>query len=128
MATDEIRKTLDKLMKDPKAEDMLKGYDKDKDRSVVYAEIAQKLGYELSEADLKDYIGQCEKAVKSQTKDSIEAIKQLSDEDMKMVAGGGDKATCLDTYKDRENCWWNDGCDAFYVLYEFYKCHLSHND
>ena len=127
MTTDEIRKILDKLMKDPKAEELLKEYDKSKDRSAVYAEIAKKLGYELSEADLKDYIGQCEKAVKSQTKASIETIEQLSDEDMIKVAGGGDKSTCLYTYKDRENCWWNDGCDTFYTLYEYYKCHLSNH-
>ena len=34
----------------------------------------------------------------------------LSDEELDKVAGGKDHENCSDTYKDNENCWFDDNC------------------
>ena len=49
-------------------------------------------------------------------------IELLSDQDLEEVAGGGDHWDCEFTYKDRENCWAEDACDAVLIDYDSYLC------
>ncbi len=32
---------------------------------------------------------------------------------------------CLDTFKNKENCWYNDGCDHIFNAYDDYICKRS---
>ena len=59
---------------------------------------------------------------------AAEAVKALSAEDLDVVAGGYvDHPTqpCKDTLKDKENCWWSDGCDRSHNSYVNYHCKNS---
>ena len=61
--------------------------------------------------------------------DSIELPDELPEELLEKVAGGVviPEEKCKDTFKDKENCWFNDGCDYTINSYNTYKCkHLPH--
>ena len=52
-------------------------------------------------------------------------IENLSEQELAEVAGGKGHSDCRDTFKDRENCWVNDGCDHIYEDYRGYLCHYG---
>ena len=50
-------------------------------------------------------------------------IRELPDEALDEVAGGKDNPACKSTYQDYENCWYDDGCDNIFQIYDEYICH-----
>ena len=123
----EIKEVLDKLTNDPKAKELLKSYDKPEPgkEAAVYAEIATKLGYNITEADLTGYNEKLAEVMKKRSKANIDKIEALPDEDLGQVAGGAEKhSNCSDTFLDKENCWSNDGCDNVWNNYPDYICHI----
>lgn len=53
-------------------------------------------------------------------------IQALDLDDLEAVAGGkSDHEECLDTFKNKENCWYNDGCDHIFNAYDDYICKRS---
>lgn len=77
----------------------------------AYAEIAEKLGMELSAEQIRAYL-------ESRTT----STEQLDDEELEQVAGGGDNTACKYSYKDKQNCWNKDACDLIYHKYDDYTC------
>ncbi len=123
-----IRETMEKIAKDPKASDLFRSYGsiEGSSEAKIYSEVAAKLGYDLSEADLSEYLTKMEEHVRKRTEADASAIADLPDDDMKAIAGGKNtNSKCSDTYKDRENCWFNDGCDNLINFYDEYICHRS---
>ena len=126
MNKNDIAKELDKLTNDPKAKELLKSYDKPEPgkEAAVYAEIATKLGYNITEADLTGYNEKLAEVMKKRSEANINKIESLPDEDLAQVAGGAEKhSNCSDTYLDKENCWHQDGCDNIWNSYSDYVCH-----
>ena len=37
----------------------------------------------------------------------------MGDDEVDSIAGGKDHYDCHDTYKDNENCWFNDNCKKY---------------
>ena len=114
------------MMSDAKVQDCLKSKDKPEsldDLVNVVGGVALECGYPLSKDDLVVIFRDQEKTTES----AIQKVKRLSAEDLAVVAGGGpdDNSAgyiCADTYKDRENCWFDDGCDYTFNWYPYYKC------
>jgi len=129
MATDKIMEILVAIAADPKAQELLESTPKPEDQEAeirVYADIAAKLGYDITEEELKAYLEKAAGLMAGRTEESAAAIKELPDDVLDKVAGGKkDNDKCKDTYRDYENCWVNDGCDNVYHDYPHYLCHLA---
>ena len=93
--------------------------------AAAYAKIAGELGFEVTEDDLKEFVAIKEKKLQEQANASAAEIEELSADELGEVAGGGDHSDCKDTYKDKENCWVNDGCDIINNHYSDYQCHYN---
>jgi len=128
MSNEIIKQFLETMNSDPKAGELLKGYEAPADQAGeyrIYAEIASKLGYDITEEDLKTYLAKTAELMAGRTEESAAGIKELPDEVLDQVAGGKkDHDSCKDTYQDRENCWINDGCDSINNMYSDYICHI----
>ena len=115
------------LSAEPKAQELLAKVERPDDQDgeiCVYADIARQLGYDITEADLKDYIAKKEDLVAARTKEAEAEIKELPDEVLEQVAGGKkEHDECKDTYRDYENCWAKDGCDFALIWYGDYHCY-----
>ncbi|MBR5337171.1 MAG: hypothetical protein IK152_04240 [Lachnospiraceae bacterium] len=123
-----IKEIIDKLTADPKAQELLKSYDRPEDgkEAAVYAEVAAKLGYDISEADITGYIEKLTEDMKKRSEANMDKIEALPDETLGQVAGGADKhSDCAYSYLDGENCWWQDGCDIVWNNYPEYTCHRN---
>ena len=102
--TEEV-KALFASMEAPKSEE---------ERIRVYIEIAAKLGTPLTLEGTIAYL---------KTLDSLEPAEgEVDDEELQQLVGGGDKIACEDTYRDGENCWWNDACDMLLNDFGGYAC------
>ncbi len=123
---EKAKKFFDILNTDPKAQELLQDCakpEKPEDVLKAYVDIAGKLGISLTEEDIKNHMEEEKAAVKSRTESAVSQIEELPDDALDAVAGGkGERSDCKNTYKDKENCWFNDGCDNVYHLYDDYLC------
>ncbi len=111
------------MMSDAKVRNCLMSKDKPEspdELADVLGGVALENGYQLSKDDLLALFGDR----KQKTDLTVEKVERLSEADLANVAGGGNaaNATCADTYKDKENCWFNDGCDYVINWYSQYLC------
>ncbi len=128
MAAENAKKLFEMLDTDPEAKELLKDYTKpEKPEEIlkVYTDIAGKLNISLTEDELKDYLAEEAKAMGSRTEAAAAKIVELPDEALDAVAGGKDHEECKDTFRDHEDCWYNDGCDAIYHMYDDYGCYWN---
>lgn len=117
---------IETMLRDPRAGEWLKGKERPENREEevrVYAEIAEKLEMDLTAEDIGEYIQQAEQACRARTEKAADMVQQLSDEELDQVAGGKENPSCMDTYQDYENCWYADGCDNVFQIYDEYICH-----
>ena len=84
----------------------------EEERVAAYIEIAKKLGIELTAEGIAAYY-----AAEDET-----GSAELDDKELSQLVGGGDNAACVDTFRHKENCWWNDGCDRSWNEYVGYQC------
>ena len=125
MNHEKVKSFLKALKTDPKAKSCFADVpepETDADRLRNYAEIAKKLGYDVSEAELEEYLAEKEKALKEHTKAAEDFIAHLSADEMETVSGGDLKTICEDTFQGGENCWYSDGCDVIFTQYKGYIC------
>ena len=130
MKHEKVEAFLETLRKDIKAQEMIAKMpapETDEGRIRAYEKIAGELGYDLSGTDLDAFIADREKYLQARAKAAAEKIEEIPENGLEAVAGGGDHPTCNDTYKDKENCWHNDGCDHIYYNYPDYQCHILDN-
>ena len=127
MSKEEIKKVFEELKTDPRAKELIGSQGTSSDRCAliqIYAEAAQKLGFEVTPEELSSYIKEQEKVRGEKTRESASEIMNLDDEVLDQVAGGKkEKDECKDTYRDRENCWVTDACDIVLEWYDGYECH-----
>ena len=81
-------------------------------RIAAYIDIAGKLGVELTADEINAYFATNIKA----------DYAELDDDELEQLVGGGENSGCSSTYKHKENCWWNDGCDRSTNSYSGYLC------
>ena len=120
------RELIEKMLRDPKAWELMKGKDRPKnpeEEITVYAEIARELGLNLTAEDIGAYIRHAEQACRDRTEKAADMVQELPDEELDQVAGGKDNPSCMETYQDYENCWYTDGCDNIFQIYNEYICH-----
>lgn len=128
MAAENAKELFNMLKTDPRAKELLHELEKPENPDDIlkaYADLAGKLGISLTEEELKSYLGNEAKTQESRTDAAAAKITELPDEAMDAVAGGGDHEDCKDTFRDHENCWVNDGCDAIYHKYDDYGCYWN---
>ena len=87
----------------------------EEDRIAAYIDIAKKLGVELEADEIRAYLMVAGSACAS----------EIDDEELSQLAGGGENAECSSTYKHKENCWWNDGCDIIVNSYDNYRMNMA---
>ena len=124
----EVRTFLKALRINSKAREMVENLPEPKsteERIAAYAKIAGELGFDVTEEDLKEYVAHKEKVLQEKAGAVAAKIEEMTPEELGEVAGGGDHPECKDTYKDKENCWSNDGCDIINHHYDGYQCHYN---
>jgi len=127
---EKIKDLLKKVKKDPEAQAKLADLTKPEDENGIiryYAEAAKRLGFDITEADLREMIAAHTKERLEKSENAAEQINAVQDNELEMVAGGsaGKHEECMDTFQDGENCWSLDGCDVTISLYPNYSC--QHN-
>jgi len=97
MAIEQAKKFMVEMFKDEKAREMVKSMKapQNEDEAVkAYAEVARKLGYDVTEEDLAELIGELKQKQAEATEKAIEDEEEISTENLEAVAGGvcGDPA------------------------------------
>ena len=82
----------------------------------------------MNQKDLLAYIEKTVADRKEKTEALAQEIQKLDDSELEKAAGGKDHDECKDTYKNRENCVYNDACDLVYQWYPGYICKKNHYD
>ena len=130
----QVKEFLDALRSNPEAGRIFEQNGKEKPDSreeiaEVYADVAKELGYDLTPAQILEGIDDLEKAQAAGSDQAAEIVQKIEMDELEKVAGGVviPEEKCKDTFKDKENCWFNDGCDYTINSYNTYKCkHLPH--
>ena len=126
---EELKKFLEEIRTNPRANEMINGMEKPEspeELAACYAKIAKELGYTLTEDDILEGVKTIAEDMIAMTEKHKAEMDKLDMDEMNKVAGGlpchntFDK--CSDTFKDEENCWWNDGCNAARIHYLTYHC------
>jgi len=131
MNREEIARILEEVRTNGKAAEELRRMDAaavPEEAGRAWAGAAAALGHRVTAGEIREYILEAEAEMKRRARETGEEIRSLSDEELGEVAGGKDHSECKDTYKDRENCWFNDGCDIVNHHYKDYKCHYDNKD
>ena len=132
MDKNEIAKVLEEVRSNPEVVKKLreqKNPETLEEAAAVWAKAAAGLGYDLSEEEISAYIREAAEQMKRRTQEKEAGIENLSQQELEEVAGGkAPYEVCHDTYRDRENCWLNDGCDNAIVMYPGYLCHKVFRD
>ena len=91
------------------------------------ADVAAHFGFEFTKEDLLEASRCIKDELKAAASEAEAAIKEIPLDQLDMVAGGKDHSNCKDTFKNFENCWWEDGCDVALNNYVTYLCHITSN-
>ena len=114
------KKFFEEALKTEEARRLLAGCKQPKtpeDSLRTYSKVAKEMGIDLSEEEITAYFE--EKLAR------CTASAELDDDELAMFTGGA-SSECSSTYLDRENCWWNDGCDYYMNPYSAYRCSWSY--
>ena len=145
MANEKVLEVLKTLKADPRAKELSKELEKPTslDGTVTfYAQIAKKLGYEISEEDIREIWKLEEEKKKGKTDKAVADMEALDDDELETVDGGfyyvyevelrpwyqgGTRYyrvfdCCFDFTDD--DCIWEDACDFFNVMY--FDCKSSY--
>ncbi len=120
-----LKKFFETLRTDPKAAELLKGKDKPESFDAliaVYAEVAEKLGFDLPEDVLREGIKALEKEQSEKTGQAKKAARELDESELAKASGGRNDDDCYYSFLDKENCWFQDGCDLTIWTYPHYVC------
>ena len=124
MTKKEIAEALEELRKQPEICEKMK-QETPEDVPAFWAKVLAEKGCNVSSEEIASYIQEAEEERRKKTQENAGKIEEVSDQELEKVAGGKDHPECKDTFKDRENCWVNDACDAVYNEYDKYYCHYS---
>ena len=94
---------------------------------------AEKFGYAVTKEELEEALRCKKEELKAAVADAEEAVREIPMDELDTVAGGGildksdkrDHEDCKFTFKDKENCWYSDGCDLALIEYHDYICNFA---
>ena len=92
MENEKTLEILKKMKADPKAKELFEGMEKptSPDEAIsAYAQVAEKLGYGITEKDIREAIAQEEARRKARNDKVVSDIAELDDDEVEDVAGGG---------------------------------------
>ena len=124
MTKKELAEALEELRNQPEIGKKMK-QETPEDVPAFWAEVLTEKGYNVSSGEISSFIREAEEERRQKTADKI---AELPDQELEAVAGGGEviggkgHQDCQDTYRDRENCWYEDGCDNVFQQYDDYDC------
>ena len=117
MASEKTLEILKEMKADPKAKELFEGMEKptSPDEAIsAYAQVAEKLGYGITEKDIREAIAQEEARRKAKTDKVVADMQELKDDDVENVAGGIQPDIILKCGKAMQAvfdiCWKNDVC------------------
>lgn len=149
MAIEKVKELLKAVKTDPEAQAKLSGLAKPEDEDGAiryYAEAAKLLGFDVTEKDIREMAAALAKEQKNKTEAAAGRVEALPDDELEKTAGGDycynnitycgnpsmacyppstptpSKPVCSNTFQQRENCWFNDGCDMIINVYSTYEC------
>ena len=126
MSAEKTLELLKKLKEDPKAKELLDGLKNTASADDViscYAQIAAKLGYDITAEEIREVVNQEEARRKAQTEKIASDMKALNDDDVEEVAGGGSKYKIQGkiyegcAYTQDGLCVMNDACFNLDIVY-----------
>ena len=99
---------------------------KNEDEIIKYfAKLAPTLDFDITEEDFREFFKSDNQDLKERTDATIAKVKEIDLSELETVSGGfanGSHGNCYDTFLDKENCWFNDGCDLNINPYNNYLC------
>ncbi len=117
----EVKKFLEAVQNDPRAEELTKNISVPNDEEqeiALYVDLAKKMGFSVSREDLISYRQEIEKDFLARAKKAEASMEEdLNIKQLNMVAGGA-KDGCSDTHKSGEWCWYNDSCQIAVRYYD----------
>lgn len=120
MSKESAIRFLRELRTNEKAKELLQGRErpKNKDDAIkTYAEIAVKLGEDISQEDFAWSLEEIEKEIHQRTETVSADMEELEDDDLGNVAGGKDNPECINTVDYSGWCGSNDWCALFEIVY-----------
>lgn len=126
MGKDNVRELFEELISNEKTRELLK--DREKPETIgevadTYEKIAKELGIDLTAEEIRTIVQEEEETRKVKTDDVAKAIFELQDSELDGVTGGdGYDERCRYSFKDKENCWFQDACDGAWHNYDNYIC------
>ena len=117
--TENVKRFFEELETNDKAMELLKAASVDgkEPGSAALADIARQTGYDVTDEDVQACLEQLQQTTAAASDAVAEKLGELSPDEMELAAGGKDHETCKDTYRDGENCWYNDSCNKVNILY-----------
>ena len=117
MINEKTLEILKEMKADPKAKELFEGMEKPKspDEAIAaYAQVAEKLGYGITEKDIREAIAQEEARRKARNDKVVSDIAELDDDEVEDVAGGAtplpSSGGCGLIQTIGDLCWENDAC------------------
>ena len=117
MTNEKTLEILKEMKADPKAKELFEGMEKPKspDEAIAaYAQVAEKLGYGITEKDIREAIAQEEARRKARNDKVVSDIAELDDDEVEDVAGGAtplpSSGGCGLVQTIGDLCWENDAC------------------
>ena len=117
MTNEKTLEILKEMKADPKANELFEGMEKPgtPDEMIsAYAQIAEKLGYGITEEDIREAVKQEEASRKAKTDKVVSDMEELEDDDVENVAGGmypDILSKCGEVMQEIfDICWKNDVC------------------
>lgn len=129
MAAEQVKTFLEKLEKDDKAQALFQDREQPQDpegKIKALADIANKMGFDVTAAEIADYLIKAETARKEKTDAQAAGVQALDDSEVEKASGGAGNKSCKSSFKHKENCWLTDACDSFHISYISYEC--AHNN
>ncbi len=133
MAREIVAAFFEALKKNPQAMEKIRNgiqASEDKDRNAVYTGLAKEMGFEVTGEDLEAFVREEAEKLKEKTDEKIAGLRDLEDEALFAVAGGGASGhthgekhpDCKYDFMDMENCYFTDACDNTFLYYSDYLC------
>ncbi len=128
MAIEKAKELLEAVKTDPKAKELIQeaGIPRnDEEFFHLYAEIASRLGFDITEEEIRAGIIAL---IQERREKTAADIEKLSDVEVEKAAGGSKgHSECKDSYLNGENCRLTDGCDHVWQDYDGYICKNTSN-
>lgn len=113
------KRFFEELGANEKAQELLRaaGLEDTADDALVLAKVARETGYEVGDDDMRELLAAMQKLQAAASDAVADQVRDLDDEELDTVAGGGEDPACRDSFSNNDNCLIVDRCDKVIVIY-----------